>query len=175
MSDTHNKLHYGGKHNQWKLLDLILDLDFNYFSFSNCNINPNPTHLAKHKILSPNHQLSQRIWYVECCSVHTHMAWSQKLRKSEISLDTRDAASNAVVKRIVLSVFILSSVVQNVYLCTMDFVSAGKNTLLYVTVCEKVVPRLNKHDDVIEWNFVKIALPKWRAGCAPACRCTATL
>jgi len=34
----------------------------------------------------------------------------------------------------------------------MDFVSAGKNALLllYVTVCEKVVPRLNKHDDVIE-------------------------
>jgi len=33
----------------------------------------------------------------------------------------------------------------------MDLVSAGKNTLLlYVTVCEKVVPQLNKHDDVIE-------------------------
>jgi len=33
----------------------------------------------------------------------------------------------------------------------MDFVSAGKNTLLlYATICEKVVPRLNKHDDVIE-------------------------
>jgi len=39
-----------------------------------------------------------------------------------------------------------------------------------VTVCEKVVPRLNKHDDVIEWNFMKIASPKWRAGCAPAHR-----
>ena len=39
----------------------------------------------------------------------------------------------------------------------MDFVSAGKNTLLlYVTVCEKAVPRLNKHDDVIERNFMKI-------------------
>ena len=46
--------------------------------------------------------------------------------------------------------FLLTSVVQNVCVCTMDFVSAGKNTLLllYVTVCEKVVPRLNKHDDV---------------------------
>ena len=32
----------------------------------------------------------------------------------------------------------------------MDFVSAGKITLLYVTVCEKVVPRLNGYDDVIE-------------------------
>ena len=42
----------------------------------------------------------------------------------------------------------------------MDFVSAGKNTLLlYVTVSEKVLPRLNKHDDVIEWNFMKIAPP----------------
>jgi len=43
-------------------LDLILD--FNYFSFSNCDINPNPTHLPKHQTLSPNHQCSQRIWYV---------------------------------------------------------------------------------------------------------------
>jgi len=42
----------------------------------------------------------------------------------------------------------------------MDFVSAGKNALLlYVTVCEKVVPRLDKYDDVIEWNFMKIAPP----------------
>jgi len=36
----------------------------------------------------------------------------------------------------------------------VDFVSADKKTLsLYVTVCEKVVPRLNKHDDVIEGKF----------------------
>jgi len=45
---------------------------------------------------------------------------------------------------------LLSSVVQNVYLCTTDLKSVGKNTLLYVTVREKVVPQLNKHDDVIE-------------------------
>jgi len=40
----------------------------------------------------------------------------------------------------------------------MDFVSAGiiiihikkYIIIIYVTVCEKVVPRLNKHDDVIE-------------------------
>ena len=51
-----------------------LILDFNYFSFYNCNINPNPTHLPKHQILSPNHQFSQRILYVECCSVNAHMA-----------------------------------------------------------------------------------------------------
>jgi len=44
----------------------------------------------------------------------------------------------------------------------MDLVSAGKNTLLllYVTVCENVVPRLNKNDDVIEWKFMKIAHPR---------------
>jgi len=79
--------------------------------------------------------------------------------KSEILLDTGDSASNAVVKR---SIFINQRCAECVCLYTMDFVSAGKNTLLlYVTVCEKVVPRLNKHDDVIEWNFMKIApLPK---------------
>jgi len=33
----------------------------------------------------------------------------------------------------------------------MDFVSMGKNTLLvYMTVCEKIVPRLNNYDDIIE-------------------------
>ena len=57
-------------------MDLILDL--NYFSF----FHPNPTHLPKHQTiaLSPNHQFSQRIWYVEYYSVHVHMAWSQKFR-----------------------------------------------------------------------------------------------
>jgi len=68
------------------------------------------------------------------------MAWSQKFRKSEISLDTGDSASNAVAKRSVL--FLLPSVVQNMCVWTMDFVSAAKNTLS-PTVCEKVVPRLN--------------------------------
>ena len=56
--------------------------------------------------------------------------------KSELSLDTSDSASNAVVKRFVLPV-LLTSVVQNACVCTMDFVSAGKNTLLYVTVLRK--------------------------------------
>jgi len=69
-----------------------LNLRLQLFSFSNCDIKPNLTHLPKHQILSPNHQFSQRIWYVECCSVHAHMAWN-------ISLDTGDSASNAVVKR----------------------------------------------------------------------------
>jgi len=67
--------------------------------------------------------------------------------KSEISLDTGDSASNAIVKR----VFINQRCAECVCLYTMDFVSAGKNALLlYVTVCEKVVPRLDKYDDVIE-------------------------
>jgi len=39
--------------------------------------------------------------------------------KSEISLDTSDSASNAVVK-LLFSLFLLTSVVQNVYLWTMD-------------------------------------------------------
>jgi len=36
-----------------------------------------------------------------------------------------------------------------------------------VTVCEKVVPRLNKHDEVIEWKFVKIALPEMKSWLRP--------
>jgi len=60
-----------------------------------------------------------------------------------------------------ICLFLLTSVVQTLCVCTMDFVSMGNNAvLLYVTVCEKVVPRLNKHDDVIEWNFRKIAPPR---------------
>ena len=68
--------------------------------------------------------------------------------KSEISLDTGDSASSAVVKR---SVFSNQRCAECVCLYTMDFVSAGKNALsLYVTVCEKVAPQLDKYDDVIE-------------------------
>jgi len=52
----------------------------------------------------------------------------------------------------------------------MDFVSAGKNTLsLYVIVCEKVVPRLNKHDDVIERDFMKTAPPEMKSWLRPCC------
>ena len=86
MPNTQNKLQYGNICNHWKILDLFLDL--NYFYFSNPNINPNPTHLPKRQTLRPNHQFSQRIWYVEYYSVHAHMAWSQKFSKLEISLDT---------------------------------------------------------------------------------------
>jgi len=85
MSDTHNKLQYGYNYNHWKIMDLVLDLK--YFCFCNPNIKPNTTHLPKHQTLSPDHQFSQRIEYVEYNSVNAHMAWSQKLRKSEISFD----------------------------------------------------------------------------------------
>jgi len=62
---------------------------------------------------------------------------------------------------------------QNVYVCTMDFVSASKKALsLYVTVCENVVPRLNKNDDAIEWNFMKIAPPEMKSWLRPWWRVT---
>ena len=99
-------------------------LDFNYFSFCNCNINPNLTHLPKHQILGPNHQSSQHIWYVECCSVHAHMAWSQKFCKWDISLDTDDSASNAVVKRSLLSVFINQRCAEFINQCCAECVFA---------------------------------------------------
>ena len=143
--------------------NIWLYLRLQFFSFSNCNINPNPTHLPKHQTLRPIHQFSQRILLYNICRMLL-CAWAYGL-KSEISLDTGDSASNAVVKR---SVVINQRCAECVCLYTMDFASAGKNILLlYVTVCEKVAPRLNKHDDVIEWKFVKIEPPKWRAGCAP--------
>jgi len=46
MSDAHNKLQYRNYCNQWKILDLVLDLD--YISCYNRNPSPNPTHLPKH-------------------------------------------------------------------------------------------------------------------------------
>jgi len=63
-------------------------LDLNYISFSNPNPTPNPIHSPKHKTVSPNHQFYLRIRYVKYYFVHVDMAWSQKFRKSGISLDT---------------------------------------------------------------------------------------
>jgi len=82
MSDTRNKLQYENNYNNWNILDLVWDLNYFYFS------NPNPTRLPKHQSLSPNHQFSKRIWYVDYYSVQAHMAWNQKFRKSEILLGT---------------------------------------------------------------------------------------
>jgi len=50
-----------------------------------------------------------------------------------------------LLQNVLFCLFLLTSVVQYVCISTMDFVSAGN-----VTVCEKVLPRLNKHDDVTE-------------------------
>ena len=83
MSDTHKQLHHGSNCNHCKILDLVLHLNYIYFS------NTNPTNSPKHHTQSPNHQFCQRIRYVEYYFVHVHMAWSQKFRKSEISLGTR--------------------------------------------------------------------------------------
>ena len=168
MSDTYNKLQYGKKYDHWKILDFILD--FNSFYFPNCNINPNPTHLPKHQPLSPNHQFYQRIWYIECCSVHAQPIWHEVRNfASQKLLLTPVIQPPTLLWNVLFCPFLLTSVVQIECVYTMDLVSAGKNTLLsYVTVCEKVVPRLNKHDDFIEWNFMNIAPSKWRAGCAPS-------
>jgi len=115
----HNKLWCGNNFNHWKFLVLVLD--FNYFSFSHPNPNPNPTHLPKHESLSHNHQFSQRIWYVEYWSVHAHMAWSQKFRKSEISLDicqtssfySRGRAGNLFTVMVPLELWIVAGEPQN--------------------------------------------------------------
>jgi len=79
--------------------------------------------------------------------------------ESEISLDTSDSASNAVVKRFFFFFFFDQRCAECVYLYTMDFVFAGNDTLWPFA---KKLPRLNKHDDVND-----APPPKWRAGCAP--------
>jgi len=86
MSNIHNKLQYGNNYYHWKMLYLVLDL--NYYFLYEPSLNANPTHLPKHQTLRPNHQFSQRIWYVKYYSVHANIAWSQKFCKLEISLDT---------------------------------------------------------------------------------------
>jgi len=53
-----------------------------------------------------------------------------------------------LLQNVLFCLLLLTNLVLNVSLCSMGFVSASKNKLLlYVTVCEKVVPRLNKHDE----------------------------
>ena len=77
---------------------------------------------------------------------------------SDILHDTADSTSNAIVKR---SVYINQPCAECMCLYTIDFESSGKNALvLYMTVYEKVVPCLDKYDDVIELNFMKIASPR---------------
>jgi len=86
ITDTNNKLLRGNNFIHWKTLDLVLDL--NYFSLSNPDPNPNPTHLPKHQVLSPKHQFSQGIWYVEYFFAHVPMAWSHKFRLTPALSDT---------------------------------------------------------------------------------------
>ena len=80
-----------------------------------------------------------------------------------------DSASNAVAKRSVLSAFINQRCAESACLyyglrvCEQKYIGIR----LYVTVCEKVVPRLNKHNDVIEWNFMKIAPPEMKSWLHP--------
>ena len=74
MSDTYNKLQYGNNYKHWKILDLALDLK--------------PHTLTWTLNTKPYGQFSQCIWYAEFYSVHAHMAWNKKFRKSKISLDT---------------------------------------------------------------------------------------
>jgi len=89
MSGTHNKLQHGKNFNHWKYFGRICWPKL--FFFFSPKPNPIPTHLLKHESLSPNNKFCQRIWYVECYSVHAYMEWSQKFRKSDISLDTGDS------------------------------------------------------------------------------------
>ena len=47
----------------------------------------------------------------------------------------------------------------------------GQKIIICVTVVEKVVTRLDKYDDVIEWNFMKIAPPqKMKSWLRPWCQ-----
>jgi len=57
-----------------------------------------------------------------------------------------------------------------VFVCYGLRVCGQKDIVIICDRLRKFVPRLNKHDDVIKWNFMKIAPPppKWRTGGAPA-------
>jgi len=67
-----------------------------------------------------------------------------------MSLDTGDSASKAVAKRSVLSVFINQSCAECVCLYDVLRVCGQKYIIIICDRLQKVVPRLNKHDDVIE-------------------------
>ena len=61
--------------------------------------------------------------------MHAHTAWNQKFRKSEISLD-KVIQPPTLLQNVLFCPLLLTSVVQKVRVCTMDFVSASKNTLV---------------------------------------------
>jgi len=97
------------------------------------------------------------------------MALSPKFCKSEISLDTGDSASNAVVKRSVSSFLALSSVVQNVCVCIL-WTSCLRAKLHYYYMwpfAKKLyhgwMSTMTSSNE-ISW---KLPPSKWRAGCCP--------
>jgi len=89
--------------------------------------------------------------------------------KSEISLDTSDSASNAVVKRYILSIVINQHCAECVCLYDGLRVCGQKYIIIIqqVTVCENFVPRLDMHDDVFELTFMKIAPPEIKSSLRP--------
>jgi len=137
------------------MTNIGLNLSLQLFSFSNCNINPNPTQLPKHQIPRPNNKFSQRIWYVECCSVNAHMAWSQKFRLTPV------IQPPMLLQNVLFCLFYYPA------LCKMCVFVLWTSCLRAKINCEKVVPRLNKHDDVIEWNFMKVVFPRNKELIAP--------
>ena len=59
----------------WKTMDLVLDLTlFLFLTLTQT--------LTQQNYLNPNNQFYQRVSHVEYYSVHAHMVWNQKLRKS---------------------------------------------------------------------------------------------
>ena len=117
--------------------------------------------------LSPNQQFLQRIWNVEYWSVHSHMARSHKFRKSEISLDTGDSASNGVVKCSVLSVFINQRCADCV--CLYNGLSVCRQNYIII-VCDclrKSCTTVKISTMTSSWNFMNLRphhLPFERAG-----------
>jgi len=132
-----------------------LNLRLQLYFFSNCNINPNPEHFPKHHALSPNHEFSQHIFYVERCSVHAHIARSQKFRLT------------VVIQPRTTLFFINQRCAKCVCLYHGLRVCGQKYIVIICNRLRKFVPRLNKHDDVIDWNFMKIAPPRIEELVAP--------
>jgi len=142
---------------------LKLVFDFNNFSFPNCKIKPNPNHLPKHHTLSPNHQFSQRILYVESCSVHARMAWSEKYRLTLV-IQPPTLLYNVL--------FLLTSLVQNVCVYTL-WTSCLRAKMHYYYIwpfAEKLyqgwISTMTSSNEIL-WKLPSL---KWRAGCAPAAR-----
>jgi len=88
--------------------------------------------------------------------------------KSEISLDTSDSASNAVVKHSVLSVFINQRCAECMCLYYVLRVCGQKKHYYMWPFAKKLyhgwISTMTSSNEIL-W---KLPSPKWRAGCAPA-------